>query len=64
MPSRARTANKKKQPAAVETSESIAEQMEAFFAAGGKIEKIQTGVSGQTGSYYASSSQKAKSKTA
>ena len=58
MPTRARSAAKKKQPAAIETSESIATQMEAFFAKGGKIEQIKTGVSGQTGSYYASSATK------
>ena len=38
---------KKKQPAAVETSESIEEQTRAFLKAGKKIEIIQSGVSGQ-----------------
>ncbi len=38
---------KKKQPAAVETSESIAEQTEAFLKKGKKIQVIQSGVSGQ-----------------
>ena len=38
---------KKKQPAAVETSESIAAQTEAFLKKGKKIEVIQSGVSGQ-----------------
>jgi len=38
---------KKKQPAAVETSESIAEQTRAFLKAGKKIQVIQSGVSGQ-----------------
>ena len=38
---------KKKQPAAVETSESIAEQTRAFLSAGKKIDVIQSGVSGQ-----------------
>ena len=42
------TASKKKQPAATETSASIEAQMEAFFAAGGKIDLIDNGVSGQT----------------
>jgi hypothetical protein len=38
---------KKKQPAASETSLSIAEQTEAFFKSGGTINKIKSGVSGQ-----------------
>lgn len=38
---------KKKQPAAVETSESIAEQTRAFLKAGKKIQVIKSGVSGQ-----------------
>lgn len=42
------TTSKKKSPAASETSESIEAQMEAFFAAGGKIDVIDSGVSGQT----------------
>jgi len=37
----------KKQPAASETSKSIEEQTKAFLASGGKIEEINTGVSGQ-----------------
>ncbi len=37
---------KKKQQAAIETSQSIAEQTEAFFKAGGKIQQIRSGVSG------------------
>ena len=41
------TASKKKQPAASETSASIEAQMEAFFAGGGKIDVIDSGVSGQ-----------------
>ena len=40
---------KKKQPASVETSQSIEEQTQAFFKAGGEIDQIQTGVSGQVG---------------
>lgn len=38
---------KKKQPASVETSQSIEEQMKVFFKGGGKIEQINSGVSGQ-----------------
>lgn len=41
-------ATKKKQPAAVETSDSIAKQMEEFLSRGGQIEQIDSGVSGQT----------------
>ena len=40
---------KKKQPASVETSLSIEDQTRAFFKAGGKINQIKTGVSGQVG---------------
>ena len=42
-----RAASKSKQPAAVETSESIAEQTRLFLEAGNKIELIGNGVSGQ-----------------
>jgi len=42
-----RTSGKKKQPAAVETSSSIEDSVKAFLEAGGKIEKVKTGVSGQ-----------------
>ena len=38
---------KKKQPASVETSQSIEDQTKAFFKAGGKVDQIRTGVSGQ-----------------
>ncbi len=38
---------KKKQPAGVETSSSIEDSIKAFLAAGGEIEKIKSGVSGQ-----------------
>ena len=38
---------KRKQPAAVETSESIEEQTRAFLKSGNKIDMIQSGVSGQ-----------------
>ena len=36
-----------KTPAATETSESIAAQIDAFLKQGGEIQKIETGVSGQ-----------------
>ena len=42
-----KTVGKKKQPAAVETSSSIEDKVKAFLEAGGKIEQIQSGVSGQ-----------------
>ncbi|MBA6412620.1 hypothetical protein H2508_05790 [Parahaliea sp. F7430] len=51
---------KKKQPAAVETSSSIEEQTAAFLASGGKVDQIQSGISGQQGGYYARSSQNKK----
>ncbi|ARN73401.1 hypothetical protein [Oceanicoccus sagamiensis] len=40
-------ASKKKQPDASETSLSIEEQTAAFLKAGGAIEQIESGVSGQ-----------------
>ena len=40
-------ARKKGQAAPVETSESIAEQTAAFLKAGGKVERVPRGVSGQ-----------------
>ena len=42
-----RAAAKKKQPAAVETSESIEEQTRLFLASGNRIQVIDNGVSGQ-----------------
>ena len=42
-----RAAAKKKEPAAVETSDSIAEQTRKFLKSGNKIEVIASGVSGQ-----------------
>jgi hypothetical protein len=42
-----RTAGKKKQPAAVETSASLEDKVKAFLASGGEIEQIKSGVSGQ-----------------
>ena len=42
-----RAAAKKKQPAAVETSESIEEQTRLFLQQGHKIQVIRSGVSGQ-----------------
>jgi len=40
-------ASKKKQPANTETSQSIEAQTKAFLESGGKINYINTGVSGQ-----------------
>jgi hypothetical protein len=42
-----RAAAKKKQPAAVQTSESIDEQTRLFLKSGNKIDYIKSGVSGQ-----------------
>ncbi|HEY9035330.1 MAG TPA: hypothetical protein VIM96_01305 [Pseudomonadales bacterium] len=42
-----KTRSAKKAPAAKETSESIESQTEAFLKAGGKIQYIDQGVSGQ-----------------
>ena len=42
-----RTVGKKKQPAAVETSSSLDDKIKAFLEAGGKIEQVKSGVSGQ-----------------
>ncbi|MCB1680002.1 MAG: hypothetical protein KDI16_15080 [Halioglobus sp.] len=42
-----RAAARKKAPAAVETSASIAEQTRQFLKSGNKIKVIQSGVSGQ-----------------
>ena len=39
--------SKKKAPAAVETSESIQEQVKAFLKSGNKIDVIASGISGQ-----------------
>ena len=44
-----RAAAKKKQPAAIETSESIEEQTRRFLESGNKIEVVPNGVSGQNG---------------
>jgi len=46
-PKQTRAPAKKKQPAAVETSESIEEQTRQFLKSGKKIQYIQSGVSGQ-----------------
>ena len=40
---------KKKEPDAVETSVSIEQQTAAFLAAGGQVDQVKTGVSGQIG---------------
>ena len=42
-----KSSSKKKQPAAVETSESIDEQVKAFLKSGKKIDVIESGISGQ-----------------
>lgn len=42
------SASKRKQPTAVETRETIEEQVQAFLAAGGEIQQVPKGVSGQT----------------
>ena len=42
-----RTSGNKKQPAAVETSESIAEQTAKFLKSGKEIEVVASGISGQ-----------------
>lgn len=42
-----KTTGKKKQPAAVETSLSIENKTKAFLEAGGNIEQVNSGVSGQ-----------------
>ncbi len=42
-----RAAAKKKQPAAVQTSESIEEQTKLFLKSGNKVDYIKSGVSGQ-----------------
>ena len=39
---------KKKQPAAVQTSESIAEKTRIYLESGKKIQSIEPGISGQT----------------
>ncbi|WP_323847013.1 hypothetical protein [Microbulbifer magnicolonia] len=48
MAKKASTASKKKQPTAVETRQSIEEQVQAFLANGGEIQQVPKGVSGQT----------------
>jgi hypothetical protein len=42
-----KTVGKKKQPAAVETSSSIDDKIKAFLEAGGEIEQVRSGISGQ-----------------
>ena len=41
-------ANKAKKEAAVSTRDDLAEHIEAFLKAGGKVQQIPSGVSGQT----------------
>lgn len=55
-----RAAAKRKPDPAVATSESINNQVKDFLAAGGKIQSIPTGTSGQT---YGSPRSKAAAKT-
>ena len=43
------SAAKKKQQAAIETSETIEEQVQAFLKSGNEIEQVPTGRSGITG---------------
>ncbi len=42
-----KTVGKKKQPAAVETSSSIEDKINAFLKAGRAIEQVKSGISGQ-----------------
>ncbi len=42
-----KTVGKKKQPAAAQTSSSIEDKIKAFLEAGGEIEQVRSGVSGQ-----------------
>ncbi|PLW70726.1 hypothetical protein [Pseudohalioglobus lutimaris] len=42
-----RAASPRKQPAAVQTSESIAEQTKLFLKSGNKIDVVDSGISGQ-----------------
>jgi hypothetical protein len=62
-----RTAGKKKPPPAVETSSSLEDKVQAFLAAGGEIEQIKSGVSGQANlldpKAKANASKKAAAKT-
>ena len=42
-----RAAGKKKQPAAVVTSSSLEDKIKVFLEAGGEIEQVKSGISGQ-----------------
>lgn len=48
MAKKSTAAAKRKQPTAMETSESIEAQVQAFLAGGGEIQQVPKGVSGQT----------------
>ncbi len=48
MAKKSTSAAKRKQPNALETSESIEAQVQAFLASGGEIQQVPKGVSGQT----------------
>lgn len=56
-----RTAAKVKAPAAVETSDSIAEQTRHFLESGNKIQYIKSGVSGQPSIAVSRSQKKTRS---
>lgn len=49
MAAKLRTSGKKKQPAMSLTSEDISDSVSAFLKAGGEIEQVPSGVSGQNG---------------
>ncbi|MGL6161919.1 MULTISPECIES: hypothetical protein [unclassified Microbulbifer] len=48
MAKKASSASKRKQPTTLESRENIEEQVKAFLAAGGEIQQVPKGVSGQT----------------
>ncbi|GAA5526140.1 hypothetical protein Maes01_02735 [Microbulbifer aestuariivivens] len=48
MAKKASSASKRKQPTALETRESIEEQVKAFLSSGGEIQQVPKGISGQT----------------
>ncbi|MBB3062972.1 hypothetical protein [Microbulbifer rhizosphaerae] len=48
MAKKATSASKRKQPTTLESRENIEEQVKAFLAAGGEIQQVPKGVSGQT----------------
>lgn len=48
MAKKASSASKRKQPTTLESRTSIEEQVQAFLKAGGEIQQVPKGVSGQT----------------